>query len=190
MLVGKWKDKRTVLYISTEFENDMVSITNKRGQQMTKPLPIVQYNAHMKGVDRMDQMLAYYPCERKTLRWNLKIFVHVLQMFLVNAYHLHNMYTTGSKLSLYDFRLKLLEQMLPPKDNVARAITPQRGAAHRIAKSQEQDARGGTKRKRCRQCFKTEPKEKRTMYFCEVCPDQPGLCPGKCFDTYHKDITN
>ncbi|KAL4083015.1 hypothetical protein QTP88_028345 [Uroleucon formosanum] len=46
--VLKWKDKRDVLCISSEFENKM-------------------YNKNMSGIDRQDQLMSYYPAERKTL---------------------------------------------------------------------------------------------------------------------------
>lgn len=72
IMVGKWKDKISVLYISSQFENNMVTIINKHGQEKEKPLPIVQYNAHMKGVNRGDQMMSYYSCEHKTIRWYKK----------------------------------------------------------------------------------------------------------------------
>lgn len=179
-----------MLYTSTQFENNMIPVTNSRGQERLKPLPIVQYNAHMKGDDRMDQLMSYYPCEWKTLRWNLKIFIHVLQMLVVNSYHLHNMHTAGKKMTLYDFRLSIIESLLPPKGNAVRVIPPPaRAARHHIVKSKDQDARGGTKRKRCRQCFQEGNRAKKTVYICEVCPDKPGLCPGKCFDQFHQNLT-
>lgn len=69
MLVGKWKDKRVVSYISTGFDNEMVTTLNRNAVERIKPKPIVMYNYFMKGVDQSDQMMSYYPCERKTLRW-------------------------------------------------------------------------------------------------------------------------
>lgn len=32
-IVGHWKDKRIVMYVSTEFSNDLVTFTNKRGEE-------------------------------------------------------------------------------------------------------------------------------------------------------------
>ncbi|XP_025205863.1 piggyBac transposable element-derived protein 4-like [Melanaphis sacchari] len=66
--IVKWKDKREVLAISSEFKNEMVEVHNKYGQSKLKPLPISEYNKFMSGIDRQDQMMSYYPCERKTLR--------------------------------------------------------------------------------------------------------------------------
>lgn len=108
ILIGKWRDKRVVTYISSEFENTMVTSTNKRGIEREKPLPIVFYNANMKGVDRHDQLMASYPCEHKSLRWYKKIFIHVLQMSMVNAYKLFRMANPTSKMSLYEFRYEVM----------------------------------------------------------------------------------
>ncbi|KAG8294436.1 hypothetical protein J6590_102964 [Homalodisca vitripennis] len=46
----------------------MTEHVNKRGEAKEKPLPIVQYNQYMSGIDGQDQLLSYYPCERKTIR--------------------------------------------------------------------------------------------------------------------------
>ncbi|KAF0693161.1 piggyBac transposable element-derived protein 4-like, partial [Aphis craccivora] len=63
-----WKDRREVLTISSEFKGETVEETNRRGTIKMKPETIVQYNRFMSGIDRQNQMMAYYPCERKTLR--------------------------------------------------------------------------------------------------------------------------
>lgn len=64
-MVGKWRDKRDVLYISTEFPNEMTTYRNKRNQEKIKPIPILKYSKFMSGIDRQDQMLAYYSCSRR-----------------------------------------------------------------------------------------------------------------------------
>ncbi|XP_022181582.1 piggyBac transposable element-derived protein 4-like [Myzus persicae] len=65
--VLKWKDKRKVLGLSTEWKADLENVKNRKGDEKEKPVPIINYNKFMSGVDRQDQMLSYYPCERKTL---------------------------------------------------------------------------------------------------------------------------
>uniref|UniRef100_A0A1B6DUS9 PiggyBac transposable element-derived protein domain-containing protein n=1 Tax=Clastoptera arizonana TaxID=38151 RepID=A0A1B6DUS9_9HEMI len=96
----------------SEFESNMVTIINKRGQQKEKPLPVVQYNAHMKGVDRGDQMLSYHPCEHKSITWYKKIFVHLMQMLVINSLSLYNMHSRKNKISLYDFRNDLIGALM------------------------------------------------------------------------------
>ncbi|KAG5878336.1 hypothetical protein JTB14_035263 [Gonioctena quinquepunctata] len=68
IMIGKWRNKRDVSYISTEFENNMIEIETRRKGKVNKPLPIVQYNKYRSGIDRQDQMLSYYSAERKTIR--------------------------------------------------------------------------------------------------------------------------
>lgn len=197
MMVGLWKDKKKVIYISTEFENKMVTAINKRNEEKTKPLPIVQYNAHMKGVDRADQLLSYYPCERKTIRWYKKMFIHVLQVLLINSFYLYNMHNViqgKSKMTLYDFRLAVLEQMLLATRDLAQQRTPPArprlpGNEHRLVKNEDRDKNGGTIRKKCRVCYRPG-NTKRSTFVCRDCPDKPGLCPVDCHQQYHANMNN
>ncbi|CAG9571423.1 unnamed protein product [Danaus chrysippus] len=72
--IGKWRDKRYVLYISTKHNNEMMEVTDKRGNVIVKSATIIHYNKFMSGVDLQDQMVSYYPCERKTMKWCKKDF--------------------------------------------------------------------------------------------------------------------
>ncbi|CAH2001077.1 unnamed protein product [Acanthoscelides obtectus] len=117
IMIGKWKDKRDVTYISTEFKNEMVLVKNRRGQEMEKPLPIVKYNECMGGVDRQGQLMSYYPAQRKTLRWYKKLGIHVIHLLLQNSHILYNKFS-GKKLSYYDFRLAVLEKLTPAEETV------------------------------------------------------------------------
>jgi len=113
--IGKWKDKRPVMYITTEFEDRKVPVTNKRGQVADKPEAIAKYNQFMSGVDRQDQLLAFYPCERKTLRWYLKLAIHTFQMLFINSYKIYNKYSGQPKMTLYDYHLSIIDKLLPEK---------------------------------------------------------------------------
>lgn len=185
IMIGKWKDKRVVTYISSQYENEMVDFLTKRRTIKKKPMPIVQYNSYMSGVDRADQLLSYYPCDRKTLFWYKKIFIHVLQMLLLNSHNLHNKYMR--KMSFYDFRLKVISGLLPqlvdaPVESPAQKRL--RENVHVIAKI-EKEGLGRRGRKKCRECYKNKT-QRLTHYYCKTCPDKPGLCIGKCFDEFHK----
>lgn len=187
VMVANWKDKRVVSYISTEYENEMVTVIDSRGNEREKPLPIVKYNAFMKGVDRGDQMMAYYPAERKTLRWYKKLFAHILHLLLMNSHLLYNIAAIGKgekKTAFYDFCMSVLENLLPQQQQPRPAIPPQR-ANHTLTKLDLRPDNIRTKTKDCRICAK-QGKRQHTKYVCEACPGSPGLCPGQCFDTYHK----
>ncbi|KAJ8971846.1 hypothetical protein NQ314_000522 [Rhamnusium bicolor] len=80
-----------------------------RKDKVNKPLPKLQYNKYMSGVDRQDQMLSYYSAERKTIRWPKKLFMDFIEAMLVNAHYLFNKYS-GSKMTLYDFRINVVKK--------------------------------------------------------------------------------
>lgn len=181
ILVGKWRDKRDVLYISTEFENIMENTKNRRGNEVEKPLPVVNYNKYMGGIDHRDQMSAYYPMIRKTLRWYKKIGIHMFQLYLQNAHSLFNKYS-GRKLSLYQFRLEILEKLLPDE---LQQIEAHRNLEHLPTKIEIRNENHRILRKKCRMCGKNKIR-KDTPYHCPTCPDKPGLCLGACFRKYHE----
>jgi hypothetical protein len=52
VLVGKWKNKRDVIYISTELKNNLILTKNKKGQEKLKPEPIANYNKFMSNTDQ------------------------------------------------------------------------------------------------------------------------------------------
>ncbi|KAF9416069.1 hypothetical protein HW555_006481 [Spodoptera exigua] len=83
--VLKWQDRRDVLMISSQHGSDMTSVTNRRGETVSKPEVIVKYNRYMDGIDHQNQMLAYYSCEHKTIRWYKKLGVNVFQQLLYKA---------------------------------------------------------------------------------------------------------
>ncbi|XP_046684986.1 piggyBac transposable element-derived protein 4-like [Homalodisca vitripennis] len=147
VMIGKWRDKRVVTYISTEFENEMVDFITKHKTTLKKPLPIIQYNAYMSGVDRADQLLSYYPCERKTMRWYKKIFIHILQMMLLNAHNLHNKYQR--KINFYKFRLEVIRSLLPPLDVAVESPGQKRArlGMHQIQKIEGRTAANRIQRK-------------------------------------------
>ena len=87
--VAKWKDKRGVLMISNAHIPKMTTVTNWRGNEKQKSNMVKDYNNSMPSIDRSDQILSYYSGLRKTLRWCNKAGVHILEMFLTNAFYLH-----------------------------------------------------------------------------------------------------
>lgn len=51
---------------------DTGEICRKTNRPIQKPKCIIDYNHHMKGVDRADQYLSNYPIYRKTIKWSKK----------------------------------------------------------------------------------------------------------------------
>ena len=113
--VLKWCDKREVLVISSEHGPEPTDCASARGVKR-KPNIIVKYNKEMGGIDRADQFLAYYPLERKTLRWYLKVGLHIFHLMANNSWVLYKRFHVDSrKMPLKAFR-ELIAQSLIKKN--------------------------------------------------------------------------
>ncbi|CAB3241853.1 unnamed protein product [Arctia plantaginis] len=170
----------------------MLETTSKRGSVVLKPSAIVHYNNFMPGIDLQDQMLAYYPVQRKTLRWYKKLFVHMLQMSLSNAMYLYNKFSATNKMNLYDFRLSILERLLPdPRDVNQRNVLKVKHQLTKIEKTRVRQKKVGRvmkettemARKECKGC-KAQKRRVQTIYECKQCEGSPGFCT-QCFCQAH-----
>jgi len=181
-MCDEMRDRREVLAISSEHTNDLVEVTNRRGDQKLKPKAISMYNKYMSGIDRQDQMLSYYPCERKTVRWYKKIGIHFFQLFLLNAYYIY--VENVKKCSLYDFRLSVITALVKNQTSInVPPILPNKKSTHyptKVAKNEKKKYI----RKRCKVCHSNGTR-KTTIFYCSSCEGQPGLCIENCFEIYH-----
>ncbi|KAJ8910822.1 hypothetical protein NQ315_004682, partial [Exocentrus adspersus] len=73
-------------------------------QEVKKPKAVVEYNNFMGGIDRKDQMMAYYPCERKTMRLYKKLGIHIIYMSLINSFFIYKKFM---------LERQVLEKLLP-----------------------------------------------------------------------------
>lgn len=89
----------------------------------------------MGGVDRQDQFMACYPILRKTLWCNKKLGSAQL---LLNSYFLYIKYV--KKISFYDFRLSVLESLLP--EDAVKNITKPKVSEHVITKIDKTNEKG------------------------------------------------
>lgn len=140
-----------VTCISTEHENELSDFFEMRrpNKKTKQKIPIIKYNAFIKEVDRSNQMLSYYPCERKVLQEYKKVFVHVVQTILLNSHVLQNMYQ--EKMSLYEFRLEIIRALLPPPPAKIESLAQKklRKSAHLPVKSTDNVTNNSLKHKKC-----------------------------------------
>jgi hypothetical protein len=178
--VMKWRDRREVLAISSEHSNELIEVSNRRGDQKLKPVAITKYNKYMSGVDRQDQM-SYYPCERKTVRWYKKIGIHYFQLLLLNSYFLYT--ENVRKCTLYDYRLSVISSLVKNQENIN--IPPQipQQNSHFPTKVTKNNSNKYL-RKRCKVCH-SKGIRKTTLFYCSECEGQPGLCLENCYQNYH-----
>ncbi|KAL0819660.1 hypothetical protein ABMA28_007728 [Loxostege sticticalis] len=190
--VTNYRDKRTVLMISTEHNSDFVPHTNKRGQSILKPKVVHEYNKYMKGVDRKDQMLSYYSCYNKSTRWYKKIIIHVMQVMMLNAYMMYNNQQRQANLDtsdFYDFRVNVVRQLVNADRQTYRQTSNPRNSrgvsSIHWPVNLPKNNKGITKRKDCRFCLETHKIRKAASFFCPHCPKTPGLHL-ECFKDYHR----
>ncbi|CAG5055107.1 unnamed protein product [Parnassius apollo] len=84
--VSKWVDKRPVLMVTTSVHPRLIEIQNRFQQRKIKPAEVAEYNQHMSGVDRADQMISYYSSPRKSIRWYKKVMFHLLDVAVWNSF--------------------------------------------------------------------------------------------------------
>ena len=119
VMLCKWRDKRDICMIATnDSGDDTVRATRRHREIVNLPVPVCvgRYNRHMGGVDRLDQMRAYYGVGRAGRRWWKYLFWGILNVGLINAYVLWTIANrplpASTRLfSLKSFKLKLIHDM-------------------------------------------------------------------------------
>lgn len=193
ILCLKWRDKRDVLMISTIHDDSLVPV-QRRGESVPvqKPMCVVDYNNHMGGVDQSDQLISYYPFQRKTMKWYKKLFFRLFYIFLVNSQIILNHKRQAlqlSPLSLYDFLHQAsLDFSLPAPDRpptvqpalILPARLTERHFPRLIPPTQKQRPT-----RTCIVCRRRNVR-KETRYTCVDC--NVCLCIIPCFESYHTQL--
>ena len=90
LTAGKWRDKRDVYFMSSlhRGETDTLSRRSSDGsiETLEKPKIVCDYNKNMSGVDIADQLMVYYACGRRTLKWYKRVFWRLIEKLLINSY--------------------------------------------------------------------------------------------------------
>jgi hypothetical protein len=130
VMVLAWQDNRTVRVLSTlhDATTEPILVRKKGGrgemEEVQKPKAVIDYNKFMSGVDRIDQMISYYPTVRKTLKWFKKLFWWLVELCIHNGQVIlnHNLVAAGMrKKTLLDFQTELCDTLCsggnPPADD-------------------------------------------------------------------------
>lgn len=203
MLAIRWCDKRQVTMLSTVDKNEMTTVNTRSFVNKEKPKCVINYNNNMGAVDRSDMMVSFNDSTRKTIKWYSKLFFHLLDICVLNAFYMfkeHQKKTNPAvKLRIMEFRLNLIRQLFENHftaknagKNVARPIgggtkDPLRLQGRHFMRPLPQSET--KKRKLLRQCYlckhtsRSEPKRKETSYECSTC--DIALCVHPCFEQYH-----
>ncbi|PAA57331.1 hypothetical protein BOX15_Mlig020342g1, partial [Macrostomum lignano] len=152
-----------------------------------KPLTATSYNSFMGGVDKLDSGLQPYSPNRRTQKWFAKLGAHFFLVLVRNGWVVFQ-----SRGGSYDF-LKFLEltikgfiQTTGPARS--RQIQAQPGTGpnrqQHLLKRLRPTGAQARPAKRCRQCYKSG-RVKKTVYCCNHCQGNPGLCAVPCFGDWH-----
>lgn len=197
LLTIHWKDRRDV-YMLTTINKDIMVETNKidriTGKKYIKPECVVHYNNNMGAIDKTDMLLSSTECVRRTMKWYKKLFFHIIDMCLLNAYSAYKT-VTGNHISLANFQLSLINEIIqkyqksvktfPNKGNKSRKIDIEDRLIQRHFPELVPQKPSGKKRRKCYVCsHKIEGKKRKdTLYQYKEC--DVGLCVDPCFKIYH-----
>jgi len=191
-----WKDKKPVYVLSNAHPptTELVQRKNPDGSkaQVSCPTAVASYNRHMGGVDLLDQLKCYYCYDKKSKRWWMRLFFHLVDIAVVNSYILYrhcsrHHWHPPLKYKPYDqlsFRTQLIDQLVNHftcRKTTGPVVTPVVSlvpSGHKIVDLREHGICAG----RCEFCsvgpHKTAGKRKKTQYGCPKC--QKRLCPVNC----------
>ena len=157
MIVAKWKDKRDVLMISNAHIPKMTTVTNRRGNENKTPNMVKDYNNSLSGIYCGDQMLSYHSGLRKTLRWYKKAGLHILEMFLTNAFYLYRKLSTNKDFSyLVDFKENVIKCLIGEKKKKT-FIEPAADFQYLAPIPEREKKKNQTRR--CKQCSKSKSRK-------------------------------
>lgn len=160
------KKQKNVILMSSQHHNNEVH----EAREDRKPEIILHYNKTKGAVDTADQLIRTYSCQRKSRRWPMIFFQHLVDTAALNSsvifFSLHPNYNTGKP----QRRRLFLEQLA--KNLIAPAIAARRPAAPpRVidvpARVYRDDANNPRKRKRCDRCPRAS--DKKTTETCSAC---------------------
>ena len=196
LLAVKWKDVRDVHMLSTVHKAEMRTDERSR-QRKQKPAAVLDYNKYKVGVDRSDQLLAYYAYRRRQVKWWKKLFLHLFDLAIVNACILYNT-THAHKLRLQQFMeavaaslvmsVGLQDQETGPGPQKEGRLLGRNHFPHKIPSTPGSGRTTG--QRKCRVCAEKGKRttgkaaRKETSIMCKQC-DVP-LCIGECFEMFHK----
>ena len=87
ILACAFEDKKHVIILSTRGTGRTGEYTPKRNRKRVTPGCVHQYNKYMGAVDLSDMRIYCFQDERRTIRWNIKVFFLLFGRTLFNSFH-------------------------------------------------------------------------------------------------------
>lgn len=119
LVYAVWKDTKCIVVMSTSHPGHSMNTvlrnckdSDGKHQKIPVPIPepVYQYNRYMGGVDCSDQLIKYYNVLRQTKKYWKTLFLHSIDIAVVNAYLLHRE-LVEKPMSQYEFRESLVRSL-------------------------------------------------------------------------------
>lgn len=209
LMAMKFYDRKPVALLSSVCTSTPVNtgkIDPRTQEPVIKPECIAEYNTHMGGVDRSDQMVSYTTMQHRTVKWWKRVFFHVLSLATLNSYLVYKAVAAGPIDQQRIFRRTLVEELIEnaryqrPTPKVGRPMKSAESfsrldGAHFLGKIPN-DGSKDRPSLACQVCNEAErqlraandePKKRRagreSTYRCKSC--LVALCVVPCFELYH-----
>ena len=111
---GKQSTKEVYMLTTKHVAEEHYSgkILYRTGEPIYKPCAVVDYCHEMGGVDLTDQLLEYYHFLRCSCKWWRKLWVHLFNMVILNAFLLNKHFGLQKNLTQPEFRYLLAAALL------------------------------------------------------------------------------
>lgn len=166
--------------------------------EIDRPFSVELYNKHMGGVDLMDSLVALYPHCLRHKRWYFRIFHHLLNVLIVNAWILQRN-ENKEKMDLLEFKSSIATSLIYTGKNSSQkrgrpsSFSP-RAVKKRVRVKAPTELRldGGahwpkkTDKSYASKCHLNGCKRKTVQNVCKRCNEEP-LCP-ECFEDFHSRL--
>lgn len=177
---------------------DSGKVDHRTQQPIMKPDVVVDYTKNMRLVDKTDMMIASVECIRKSVKWYKKLYYHMLDVAMLNAY---NMYVVHKnvKTSLRIFSKQVIQGLLDKHGHLVSTVpghhTPDSYGPGRLDASQwvthhhladtPPTPKRAKAQKQCEVCAKTRRRPQQRKVVTSWCPAcRVGLCLA-CFVVFH-----
>jgi len=99
MLGGTWVDGAVVSFLSNADTSSISSVSRQVSstkQTFQCPIAIPNYNRHMQGVDRLDQLMKRFSVSsgHSFMKWHIKMAMSLIDIACVNAYETRKLVAT------------------------------------------------------------------------------------------------
>ena len=193
-----WHDNRDVRMLSTNTNPEDGVVQRRVGREvLAVPCPnsVINYNAHMGGVDLADQKRSYYGVGRESVKFWRYLVWYILNTAIINSYIIYTQSLTRPltheqyMMTHLKYRLKIVKQLIAGFSSRKRAgrkvmtapvMQPSGMIGHDLVKM--------AKKLVCRNCSQQSRKTQQgrgvaTTWKCKAC-DVP-LCRDGCLIEYH-----